>query len=353
MHRSQGLLLGWGWLAWAGCTAPEAVGPLPASAPGSALVEAPALSLDPSACAACHAREVSEWRKSRHSQSYTDDVFQLEFSTKRQAWCAGCHAPLAPDPARVDDQDPRALQGIGCMACHLRGGALVSSRRAPGSPHATQVDEAFGAPDFCATCHEFRFPVLTEGTGALLRYTEHPMQETVTQYRKTELLGVMDCLDCHMGPGRGHQMPGAHEGELVREALSASFCREEEGVRVVLHNHGAGHNLPSGGIDRHLVVKVWRVGSSSPPVEGFFGRRFADAGDGGRVVTSDTSIPRGEARSFVAPLSEVGGLPSEPLNVELWYAYSPAEHRDKLGPRGSYLVSALHLRESALAACAP
>jgi hypothetical protein len=299
------------WLLLASC-----------SEEGVSLQVPPALSTLPGDCAGCHPSQVEEWRASRHADAFRDALFQHEFNPQRWAWCVGCHAPLVASPETVRNDDPLATQGIGCLACHLREGDLVSRTRAVHSPHQTRVWAAFGSPSFCGECHQFNFPELDE-RGRLLRYTEHPMQATLAQYQSSELPGAVDCLDCHMRNTQGHSFPGARQGEMLSRALSLSLCRSGDALVVEVRNEGAGHHIPSGGIDRHLWLRVWRSSAPEGLWEGFLGRRFRQAEGPGKETVFDNSIPRGEGRAFSVPLRSLAGNEGEVVNAALWYSYVP------------------------------
>src|SRR6185436_17391381 len=137
--------------------------------------------LDARGCASCHAAITDEWSRSRHALAWTSSIFQTEYTLQPQAWCVNCHAPLTTQQA--DLSGPRAAQGVDCATCHVRAGKLVARARRDGSPHETIGDPTFGSPAFCADCHEFTFPVLSPETGAALRMTAHPMQNTVASFR--------------------------------------------------------------------------------------------------------------------------------------------------------------------------
>jgi hypothetical protein len=326
-------------LALASCSRAE---PASGPAPGLAPVIVPGASSEPASCAGCHPAEHAEWSVSRHAAAWTDPIFQAEFARGRPAWCVGCHAPLAPDPLDVDDEDARASQGVGCAGCHLRDGRMVSLRAAPGSPHDTVVDPAFGTTALCARCHEFSFPILGE-RGRLERYTGEPMQATVSQFLQSGLAGAMECADCHAANGAGHAFPGSHDPAMVASALAISLCHarrpggrsgEHDAELVIeLANQGAGHNVPTGGVHRHMVLRAWRSTSPEQLWEAYLGRRFRPLPGGGKETVLDTTLAPDERRRFRVPhdrLGPAGESPGkshdEPINVELRYVYALDEH---------------------------
>ena len=274
-------------------------------------------------CAACHPAEWQEWAGSRHAAAWTDPVFQAEFAHGRPAWCVGCHAPLAADPTAPDRAS--ADQGVGCAGCHRKQGRLVSARRSERSPHDTAVDPGFGAPDFCARCHEFNFPVLGE-RGRLLRYTDEPMQATVSQWRASRISREVGCIDCHGVSPAGHAFRGSHDPDLVASAVAVDLCRAGGAIEVALANHGAGHNVPSGGVHRRIVLRAWASRAPERLAERTFGRRFRPLPGGGKQTLSDTTLAPGEVRRHRFALAALGADPL--VNLELRYIYALDERAD-------------------------
>jgi hypothetical protein len=293
----------------------------PGVAPGSA---AEAL-LDARGCASCHAAIVDEWSRSRHAAAWTNSIFQTEYTVQPQAWCVNCHAPLTTQQA--DLSGPRAAQGVDCATCHVRGGKLVARSRRPSSPHETVGDPSFGSPSFCADCHQFTFPVLSPDDGSALRVTPHPMQNTVASFQAGPFARARDgCLSCH-GSKHGHGFAGAHDPVMLESALDVAWCRELEGggLRVAVHNTGAGHTVPTGDIHRHMYLRLWRSSAPEAMFEAFFGRRFEVAEDGGKTTSWDSTIAPGKSRSYRIAPGELRGEPGEAVNLELVYVYIGSE----------------------------
>jgi hypothetical protein len=318
-----------------------------APAHGAGVASADRVDGDPASCAGCHPGQHAEWAASRHAAAWIDPVFQAEFAHGRPAWCVGCHAPAAPDPTAVDQADARATRGVGCDGCHLRRGRMVSRSAAPGSPHRTVADAAFGSPDFCASCHEFRFPVLG-ARGVLERYTDEPMQETVSQWRRS---GVeLECGDCHAASPGGHAFPGSHRPDMVAAALELAVCRERGAISAVLTNRGAAHHVPSGGVHRRMVLRAWRSDAPERLAEAVFGRRFRPLRGGGKQTVADTTIPPGGSGRLRIRPGDLGAG-AGPLNLEVRYIYA-LDERAALPPDDVSRVI-LHRRvdPAALPAC--
>jgi hypothetical protein len=251
---------------------------------------------DVASCAGCHPDEQASWSASRHAASFVDGAFHAELEPRREAWCIACHAPLARDPATARDDDPLARAGVGCVACHERDGERATTAA-------------------CARCHQFNFPVFDD-RGRLLRVTDHPMQDTVAQ------AAGADCTSCH----DPHRIAGSHDAATRDGALAVTTCATGPALRVDLANVGAAHNVPTGGVDRHVAVRIWRSSAPERVVERVLARSFAAAPDGGKVVVSDTTIPAGATRTLSVPFAALGGGAVEPVNVELVYVFAADEH---------------------------
>ncbi len=288
-----------------------------------------------SSCAGCHPAEVAEWETSRHAVAFTNGLFRAEFDARRTAWCASCHAPAAGDPREVADDNPVAQQGVGCMTCHLnRTGQWVSGQKGANSPHPTQASEDFGSAEFCGQCHEFRFPIMGED-GMPTGFRDLAMQETMSQFQETaSAKRGEDCRSCHMNSEVGaHRFVGSHDLPTLQSALQWETCRVGDELIVELTNVGAAHSIPTGGVNRHMVLRVWLSTAPQATVQHFIGRRFEGAELGGKTLVLDTTLAAGESRPFTASLAALAAEPStsEPINVELRYIY-PLDEFAELAP---------------------
>jgi hypothetical protein len=299
-------------LALLGCSAPAMVQTPP-----------PKLIADPTTCEGCHPAAVQEWRESQHAVAYTNSIFQSEFKPSKQVWCVSCHSPLAKDPFNVDDKDPLVAQGVSCAACHFPDGEMRSKQKKEGSPHQTKEDPNFGDASFCASCHEFNFPILGK-KGVLERYTEHPMQATVTQYKKSGLADSVSCLDCHAATPGKHRFPGSHHLETLQSTLRVEVCRDGASLRAKITNKEAAHNVPSGGVHRFMVLRAWRSTSPEKMFEAYIGRKFKALDGGGKEMISDTTLAPREERMYQINTHSLGET-TEALNIELRYVYALRE----------------------------
>lgn len=268
-------------------------------------------------CGNCHGDIFREWAGSAHARSASNPRFLDLFGGHEKTWnlraeypegagvCASCHAPTMRSPSL--DYDVRqaegvARQGVHCDYCHkivaapldklgTRFGRDGLELLRPAQDDllffgplddAVRPGESFGhAPlyqdsAYCASCHEGTvFGVHVYGT-----YSE---------WRASPLgkKGV-HCQACHMrptgtmtniAPGKGgiernpwslasHAFPGATQA-MLRRCVRLEVTTETQGantlVKVALHVGDVGHRVPTGFIDRHLLLVVE---TKNPLVEG-------------------------------------------------------------------------------------
>jgi hypothetical protein len=265
-------------------------------------------------CANCHEQIYKEWQRSGHARSADNPHFLNLYDgsdwhgRRKVGWnlradnpdgaavCAACHAPTvtAADPAFDDLRLARgvARRGVHCDFCHKITDAAVDARGltfgrfgyqlcrpARGQfflgplDDAERMGESFAYAPFykesryCASCHEgvvFGVPVYTTYSEWLTSPARHEGKQ---------------CQSCHMAstgaltnvaPGKGgiqrdpstlaaHRFPGAN-GRMLRRclAVTARVVPKKEGARVEVEvrANGVGHRVPTGFIDRNLVLVV-------------------------------------------------------------------------------------------------
>jgi hypothetical protein len=265
-------------------------------------------------CGNCHGEIYREWSGSAHA--HAADNLRLRNLLAGTDWherpsptwnlqaehplgasvCASCHAPTFSDPTLVYDLRKAsgvASQGVHCDYCHKvvdaptdklgtrfgRDGLVLL--RPPDQQQlffgplddAFRVGESFGhAPlyqesRYCASCHEgVVFGVHVYGT-----YSEWLASPARRQGQQ--------CQTCHMAPtgtltniapGKGgidrdpqslasHGFPGG-QVEMLRRCLKLSMRLTPEPDSVTVHvevlAENVGHRLPTGFIDRNLLLVV-------------------------------------------------------------------------------------------------
>ncbi len=285
-------------------------------------------------CANCHGEIYREWRLSAHAKSATNPKFLSLFTGdngKHKKWnaqvehpdgaavCAACHAPTLKSPNL--DYDIRKAEGVArsgvhCDYCHKVADAptekvgtrfgrdgLFLLRPAKGDlltfgplDDAVRQGESFAHAPFykesryCASCHEgIVFGVHAYGT-----YTEWLASPAKKEGKQ--------CQDCHMAPtgkmtniapGKGgierkpitlasHHMPGG-DRDMLKKSLQMKvqpkIVAKGRQVEVEIVAQAVGHRVPTGFVDRHLVLVVTATDAKGARVELLDGPRLpASAG---------------------------------------------------------------------------
>jgi hypothetical protein len=282
----------------------------------------PGSSAHPS-CGNCHSQILEEWSASGHARSVQNRHFLnlydgSDWSGRHPAgWnllaehpdgagvCTACHAPSIgfSDPAFYDlrQASGAAAHGVHCDFCHKIAGVnndqfglthgrfgLKLLRPAKGRLFFGPLDDVDRGEDayaslyrdsrYCASCHEgtvFGVPVYTT-------YSEWLASPARTEGQQ--------CQSCHMKPtgqftniaqGRGgiardpqslanHRFFDGSQRDMLRRSLNV-------GVRVIPSDPGSrvevtvladkvGHRVPTGFVDRHLILVVEAFTSSGKAV---------------------------------------------------------------------------------------
>jgi hypothetical protein len=273
---------------------------------------------DAHACANCHADIYREWSQSGHARSASGKHFRNLYEgtdwhgKAGVGWgvvtqyadglgvCATCHAPTATsyDLRKLTGV---AARGVHCDYCHkvadvadgeigLTHGRfnLRLLRPAEGQLFFGALDDVDRNEDvysplyrdsrYCASCHEG----IVFGVHVYSTYSEWQASPARREGKQ--------CQDCHMKPtGQMSNMAPGHGGierdphtlanhlffdesreATLRRAVKASVdLRREAGLvraRVRLWTEGAGHRVPTGFIDRHLLLVVEAQGRDGRPV---------------------------------------------------------------------------------------
>jgi hypothetical protein len=309
-------------------------------------------------CGNCHGAIHREWAASGHARAATGRHFRNLFDgtdwhgrpvggwsllaqrPEGAGVCAACHAPTFRDPTLEYDfrtVSGVAARGVHCDYCHkvveaptdrlgTRFGrdGLRLLRPADGQQlffgpldDAHREGETFGyAPlykesRYCASCHEgVVFGIHVYGT-----YSEWLGSPARRQ--------GLQCQHCHMTPtgaltniatGKGgierdprtlasHHFPGG-QAELLRRCLSVvATARHSAGglrVEVEVRARNVGHRVPTGFIDRNLVLAVAAFDAEGKPAPLLRGPALppaagkALAGAAGRLYAKLLKGPKGE-----------------------------------------------------------
>ena len=318
-------------------------------APGRPMAEVSA-----TRCARCHGAMHKEWGESRHALAWSNGIFQREYQQRPLEWCVHCHAPLAEqgaEIARTRKGGVLAAEGVTCAVCHVRGDRILAASKRARSPHEVELVPDMTGPAFCAGCHQFSFPRLAEGR--VTGFFDVPMQDTVAQFlRGPQRNKPGACRGCHAASPGKHAYRGAHDPAMLGRALRLSACDRAGTLELAVDNVAAGHNVPTGDVHRHVLLRVWRSSAPEGVFEVSFGRKFSPAPDGGKRLVEDTTLPAGGGWSGRVAAAALGGEPGEPINVELRYVYAIDEHEVPRHPVGEPLWTVVtHLRERIFRTC--
>jgi hypothetical protein len=283
-------------------------------------------------CANCHGTIFDEWAGSAHGKGLKNRHFLNLYDGSDwhgqpgQGWsllqdnpngasvCAACHAPSVPlsDPGYDDFRKLKGVHALGihCDYCHkianartdklgLEHGrfALDLLRPKAGQLFFGPLDDVDRGEDayaplyhksaYCASCHEgtiFGVPVYTT-------YSEWLASPARKQGK--------ECRDCHLtptgkltnvAPGKGgierdpltlasHAMPGG-DLAMLKRCLNVDVRHRKEGDALVLTvtttatGTEVGHRVPTGFIDRHLLLVVEATQADGRAIESQNGPRL-------------------------------------------------------------------------------
>jgi hypothetical protein len=240
-------------------------------------------SLSAKSCQPCHAEIYTEWSASQMGRAFLNPVFQADWQHQDQFYyCLSCHAPLeAQQPTRVTGLsgiDPPTevshanplfdttlqQEGVTCVACHLKDGALEGPHEVA-APHPTRFVVDFAGADRCERCHQIVPPPFP------FSRSDRPLTDTHAEWKEwKKLTGRSEtCTDCHMPQierssalgapvrtGRKHTFPGGWDDDLVRAGVDMGEVRYVGGnIQVPLTNL-SGHRFPTGEPARSLIVEA-------------------------------------------------------------------------------------------------
>jgi nitrate/TMAO reductase-like tetraheme cytochrome c subunit len=292
-------------------------------------------------CNACHYQAHDDWKDSAHAGAGQSKAFNS--ALKRAAYstaCVQCHRPLAVqhptlaagyidgDLTRPNLQDNPAFdatlmaEGVGCAACHIRDGQVVSTRAIDNAPHPVVRSSELGTSAFCATCHQLSFP-----ESDMAWYDTHG-EWLSTPYSAA---GVR-CQDCHMPPKPGvatatrfaatpdHGVK-ADLARALTALVNVPSVSVERGssfdITIKLQNTGAGHHVPTGHPNKKLTITVDLLDTAgkalAPTHTESLGRTVEDVAP--YNTTADTRIPAGGEYEFPVSLTISHKKPAGPIQL--------------------------------------
>ena len=285
------------------------------------------------ACANCHPQIFKEWSQSAHARGPLHKHFQSFYAGTKQdgqpnhGWhllkehpegagvCAACHAPTVAfqDEAFADLRRTRGVSALGvhCDYCHKIADTSLEHlgrehgrfahrllRPQDGQLFFGPLDDVDRGEDtyaplyresrYCASCHEGT--VL--GTKVYTTYSEWLVSPARLQGRS--------CQSCHMkpsgtmtnfAPGRGgwerdpqtlatHGTPGGDLATLQScLTVDVNIQRNDHKVHVTTTTlaRQVGHRVPTGYVDRHVLLVVEGIDANGQPVSLLSGPRLPPA----------------------------------------------------------------------------
>jgi hypothetical protein len=340
-------------------------------------------------CGNCHAEIYREWTGSGHGRAATNPRFLAQFNQLAAdrsddiGVCSKCHAPTLRDPTL--DYDLRKIEGVDrhgvhCDFCHkiveaptdklgTRFGSDGYSFLRPADGRqlffgplndAVREGEQFGylplyrQSGYCASCHEgVIYGVHVYGT-----YSEWLASPARREGKQ--------CQTCHMNPtgtltniapGKGgverdpatlasHALPGGTL-EMLRRCLSVKASMSGKRVDVEVLAAGVGHRVPTGFIDRNLILVLEAFDREGRPVKLADGRILPKmagnlAGKPGKIYAKRLVWPNShEPIRFWQPHEEV-------IDNRLWPG-APDQTRFEFATEVSTLRLRLHYQRFWLA----
>lgn len=291
--------------------APTPASDLSAAAPapepgGGEAKEHHSLFVRSSRCGECHEKMRTDWSGSAHSRASHSPAYRKSLAAAGEALsalCQSCHLPSLAY-GQPDEQAGRPSEGVSCDGCHTLSAVTVAQSGAtmkfdpqsgskygpiPGATGHYFHDMAYSVlhtkSEVCAGCHHLTSFKLGDKT------LDIPV---VSDYSDAKLYGKgKACQDCHM-PSRGtepvakgakprpnvpaHLFPGA--AVFGKQMRFEPLQKNKPGEIGVETQHTAGHALPSGYVDRRLIVRaefVTATGVKIATVDHAYGIKLVDA----------------------------------------------------------------------------
>jgi hypothetical protein len=237
---------------------PLQIGPLP---PGIA---------NPSAqgCAACHPSVFARWSADAHAGPPSEALLQAGAALDEPS-CTACHLPLTEQrpwsgafglgpeqPTEVAQPFSATLwtEGVGCAACHIRSGSVLTATASMGGPHGATRSSTLGNDAGCASCHQLEL----NGIAVYDTYGEWS--------RSPYAEASVGCSDCHASAGHRREEAARVGVSMLVDVDRATLRRGGDPleVKIVLQNTGAGHHYPTGSPYRGVQLRAVLRGPVDP-----------------------------------------------------------------------------------------
>ena len=323
--------------------------PLPPTAVPAGLVD-----LRASSCGVCHNEIYEEWKLSTHAHAWLDDAQFMEELKKTTAkkgrdgsWvCMNCHTPVEAQlpklVAKLHDGDrgrpvlvanpgfdpTLQLEAITCAACHVRDGVVLGPYGDTRAPHPVRKSEELMSASLCTQCHQADEIIeeldvaCTFDTGETFAAGPYPAEGKICQschmpeverpLTNLKNFPIRKARRHYFGGSRIAKKPEFEAGLAPMHALYPNGARvewieppaelragEPATLTFAVTNAEAGHSLPTGDVERFLLVKAEVIDASGAVVaerSERFGTRYQWAPE--VVKLADNRLAPRESRRF-------------------------------------------------------
>ncbi len=309
--------------------------------------------LSAQSCGACHQEIYREWKSSSHAWAWRDAQFQGELhKDPAVGWiCLNCHTPATDQQAdRVVESgvhrspaveknpsfDARLREdGVGCLTCHWRAEGIAGPHEGVQAPHPVVHDPSLReSSEHCTTCHQ-----------AKARLEDALVCHFNTGEEWVEAKPGQPCQGCHMPRVTRSVAPGAPAREgghhtwfgggvpkgpvdpmvqplwdawepgytLSLAAPDSAGAGQTVRVTATLSHARAGHLVPTGDPERHLLVDFKAV--SGDEVLGKSQHRIGQKWVWSPVAKqlADNRLKPGESRDYTLEFE----MPSAPVDLQV------------------------------------
>lgn len=207
-------------------------------------------------CAMCHKAIHGEWQGRLHHKAWDDEIYQASIKKKKRAkMCYSCHIPdrVLKKLGRKPKTRKKLLhEGVTCVACHEKDGAMHGPFGAKTDAHTSVKDPLFlekNSSSLCMSCHSTKIDVVL------------PVGK---DFKKAGLAAKGEsCVGCHMPAverhmavspvtgkptgevrkGRRHGVLGPNDAAFCATAFELATAKQEGQLTLMVRNK-AGHGVP-------------------------------------------------------------------------------------------------------------
>lgn len=324
-----------------------------------------------------------EWQGSVHARALSDPQFQAEWAKDGHLFvCRNCHTPLQNQQQTIvtgliggdftrpiEESNPGydpslEVEAITCAVCHVRDGFVMGPDGDTDAPHPVKKDHVLLSSSGCMTCHNVQ-GILSATLICSFTTGDEWMASTYPEQGQ-------DCVTCHLPvieranvegepprPSNRHtwagggiaKLPGEeplgrrdYVAGLVVDLASVEWSDDSVRVTARVTNGRAGHQLPTGDVERFFIVDLTLFGTGGSNLMtrqvriGEVWEWWPEA-----QQLSDNSLEPLESRQFYLSGSVADG-PTR-LRVVVTHHRMIEENARAMGVLGRYPLSAEAFRE--------